>query len=666
MAFAATFREETRRSFPFLIALAVLAAALCLLLVNVRTSLPQASYGRIFSSSGEDDLAAIAVRYGLLPRFTLSLLAGAALGLSGVLFQQVLRNPLAEPGTLGIFAGAKCALASATLWLPGLLVFGQEPVILAGGLAVLGLVLLLTGRMGFSPLTMILGGLIVSLCLEAASSMLFLVHFEELSDLLTWQAGSLVQNNWDGIAKLLPSLVIAVLAALLRRPMTLLDLDEAGARSAGVSVTATRLTVIGVAAVLSALVVAVTGVIGFVGLAGPAVARLAGARRLSERLIYGPLIAAGMLALTDQLLLVLLGGMDVPAGAVTALLGTPLLIWLIRKVRPGELQQTNPLETPQRQLRVRSRHVWFPTAFAALAAALLLALLVGREPAGWHVASIGELQQLMPWRLPRIAAAAAGGLMLAVAGTFMQRLTGNGLASPELLGISSGAALILMVAVFFLPPFERDAMMLISAAGAFAVLNFTLWLGRRSSYRPEQMLLTGVALGALAGSLSSILVLLGDIRILRLLGWLAGSTYSVTARDAWVAIMLAALSLAVIPFFVRWLRILPLGGGLAVSIGLPIGASRLTMMLFAAVLTGAATLLVGPLSFAGLAAPHLARVSGLRTPLAQICGAALLGALIMILADWAGRTIAFPWQIPAGIVATLLGGAYFILLAMKR
>jgi iron complex transport system permease protein len=276
------------------------------------------------------------------------------------------------------------------------------------------------------------------------------------------------------------------------------------------------------------------------------------------------------------------------------------------------------------------------------------------------------LRQLVPWRLPRIAAAAAGGVMLAIAGSFLQRLTGNGLASPELLGISSGAALVLMVAVFFLPPLPRDSMMLISAGGAFVVLCFTLWLGRRSAFSPERMLLTGVALGALAGSLSSLLTLLGDIRVLRLLGWLAGSTYSVTARDAWFTVCLALAALALVPPVGRWLRILPLGEGVAASIGMPVAAGRLLLMVFAAILTGAATLIVGPLSFAGLAAPHLARISGLRTPLAQVYGAALLGALVMVLADWIGRNIAFPWQIPAGIVATLLGGLYFILLAAKR
>lgn len=663
MAMVGTLPKIGKLNPPLVLALALSGAAFAVLLVNIGASLPQ--WQRLLTAP-DSDLAVVAVRYGLLPRFALSLVAGAALGLSGVLFQQVLRNPLAEPGTLAVFSGAKCALIVATLWMPGLLAYGQEPVILIGGLAALGFVLLLAVRSGFLPLTVILAGLVLSLCLEAISSMLFLVRFEDLSDLLTWQTGSLVQNNWDGAVALSLVLSTAVfLTLLLKRPMILLDLGEAGARSAGVSLFATRLTILSIAAALSAMVAADAAIIGFVGLAGPAVARLAGARRLDERLVYGPLLSAGMLGLVDQGLFALAGGMDVPAGAMTALLGTPLLIWLVCRMRTVDLQQPLPLDHPVPE-DPRGRYLWFAVVAFLLAVVFLLALAVGQGPDGWHFATGEELRQLIAWRLPRIAAAGAGGLMLAVAGSVLQRLTGNSLASPELLGISSGAALVLMIAVFFLPPLTHDDMILLSAAGAFVILCLTLWLGRRSAFSPERMLLTGVALGALTGSLSSLLTLLGDMRVLRLLGWLAGSTYSVTGRDAWFAVCLALLSLALLPLFARWLRILPLGGGVASSIGTPVAASRLVLMIFTAILTGAATLIVGPLSFAGLAAPHLARISGLRTPLAQAYGAALLGTMIMVLADWIGRNVAFPWQVPAGIVATLLGGLYFILLAMKR
>lgn len=662
MAMAGSLPAIRNHGFAPILAALLFSAALGLLLLNISARLTD--WRQLFTAS-DAGLATIVVQYGLLPRFALSLVAGAALGLSGVLFQQMLRNPLAEPGTLAVFAGAKFSLVAATLWAPGLLVHGQEPMVFLGGMLALGAVGLLAVRAGFAPLTVILVGLVLSLCLEALSSMFFLTHFEELSDLLAWQTGSLAQDNWHQVRRLSLALVAAgIVTFFLRRPMDLFDLDEASARSAGVSVPVMRMAVFTAGTLLSALVAAYAGIIGFIGLAGPAIARLSGARRLSDRLIHGPLIAAGILALVDQGVLLLAGGIDVPAGAVTALLGTPLLVWLICRMRT-EMQQP-PRDGRSAEHSDGSASSWFLIAASLLVVTLLLALFVGRLPEGWFIAGTGQIGELLPWRLPRIVAAAGGGIMLAIAGSALQRLTGNGLASPELLGISSGAALILMVAVFLLPPLPRETMMLLSAGGAFTALVFTLWLGSRSMFSPERMLLVGVAIGALSGSLGSLLTLLGDIRVLRLLGWLAGSTYSVTQKDAWIIISIAGLSLGLVPLFGRWLRILPLGEGVTTAIGVPLAASRLLLLVFTAVLTGVATLIVGPLSFAGLAAPHLARISGLRTPLTQVYGAAIIGAIIMVLADWIGRNIAFPWQVPAGIVATLLGGLYFILLAIRR
>ncbi len=90
------------------------------------------------------------------------------------------------------------------------------------------------------------------------------------------------------------------------------------------------------------------------------------------------------------------------------------------------------------------------------------------------------------------------------------------------------------------------------------------------------------------------------------------------------------------------------------------------MILATALLTGVATLIAGPLSFVGLMAPHLARLAGIRTPLAHAYAAAITGATLMIAADWIGRTIVFPWQVSAGLVATVIGGAFYAALQVRR
>lgn len=117
--------------------------------------------------------------------------------------------------------------------------------------------------------------------------------------------------------------------------------------------------------------------------------------------------------------------------------------------------------------------------------------------------------------------------------------------------------------------------------------------------------------------------------------------------------------------FARWLEILPLGEASSRAVGVGLTASRFRLLLVTAMLTGAATLIVGPLSFVGLMAPHMARMTGLQRPMPQLCGAAIIGALIMLLADWLGRNLLFPYQVPAGLLATFIGGPYFMKLRAR-
>ena len=133
-----------------------------------------------------------------------------------------------------------------------------------------------------------------------------------------------------------------------------------------------------------------------------------------------------------------------------------------------------------------------------------------------------------------------------------------------------------------------------------------------------------------------------------MLTWLSGSTYSVEPAQALRTALVAAGLMVLAPLCRRWLTILPLGGATARSVGIALTPARLTILLLAAVLTAMATLTVGPLSFVGLMAPHMARMLGFRRALPQMVIAALLGGLLMVFADWCGRMLLFPYQIPLG------------------
>ncbi len=615
-------------------------------------------------SPAPDDLRQLFVHHSMLPRLAIGLLCGGALGLAGTLFQQVLRNPLAEPGTLGVFAGAKLALAAVTLWSPDLFAFGFEAVALAGGGAAMLLVLLLAWRQHFDPLALILSGLVVTIYLGGINAMLALFNQEALRDLFVWQAGSLNQNNWLAVQALLPPLAIAaVLAALLVRPLEVMALQDDVARAMGLKLPLVRLAALSVAVLLSALVVAHIGVVGFIGLAGPLLARLSGARRLRSRLVWGAVLGALLLSVADQAVQALGPTLDLPTGTLTSLLGAGLLLWMLPRLRTGHDPRTRSEVAPGRLMRP-----WLIIlcALPLLALAVWLALAFARVPQGWHWSSLGELPAYWPWRGARVSGAFAAGALFGVAGTLLQRLTGNAMASPELLGISSGAALGLIAVLFAAA--QPGPMLALAAAtiGALAVLMLMLWLGRRSTLSPEHVLLTGVALSTLVSALTATLLATGDPRMIVVLNWMAGSTYRVTPREAAIACMMAAALIAVSPLMMRWLTILPLGNTASRSVGVPLAASRLTVLLATAAATATGTLIVGPLSFVGLMAPHAARLIGFRQALPQLCAAAILGALLMVLADLAGRIIAFPWQVPAGLVATFLGGSYFIALMWTR
>ena len=648
---------------PALVLAVLCIAAAALVAVNAAATLPPARWASAAFAPDAADIRELVLHYGLLPRIAVALLCGVGLGLSGALLQQVLRNPLAEPGTLGVFAGARLALVAATLWTPDLLAWGYEPLALAGGAASMGIVLALCRGRRFAPFAVVLAGLIVSLALEAANKMLTIGHYEALSDLLVWQAGSLAQNDWSAAASLAPRIAAATVAALLiLRPLGMLDLDEAGARSLGVGLTAMRLGAFAIAVLVSASVVGAVGAIGFIGVAGPAIARAAGARRLGQRIVWGPLISAGLLLLTDQVVAVLGGGL-VPTGAVTALLGAPLLLWLVWRMRstaPGERIESVSAAAPGGWGRVAA------LALIVIAAAWL-ALSLGRSPDGWRWATGPEFSALWTWRAPRVGASLAAGFLLAVSGGILQRLSGNPMASPELLGVSAGAALVLLGAAFFAPKLDYGLTLLLAAAGAFAALLLVLWTGRRSGYAPMRMLLIGTGLTALLGSATEMLLATGSPLGAQALTWLAGSTYAATAPQAASACALAVAVALALPLFARWLEILPLGEIQSRSLGLDVNRARLALLALASTLTAASTLLVGPLSFVGLIGPHLARLFGARGALFESVAAGLIGASIMVFADWLGRTLIFPWQIPAGVAATAIGGLYFIwLMRAKR
>ena len=650
---------------PAALLLLLFISALALTVFNFTQALPRAQWREALWQPNIDVVEQMLFHYSLLPRLAISLLVGAGLGLVGVLFQQVLRNPLAEPTTLGVATGAQLGITITSLWaIPGVLV--SQFAALAGACIVGALVFGVAWGKRLSPVTLILAGLVVSLYCGAINQLLVIFHHDQLQSMFLWSTGTLTQTDWSIVQRLWPQLIGGVmLTLLLLRPLTLMGLDDGVARNLGLALSLARLAALTLAIVLSALLVNAVGIIGFIGLFAPLLAKMLGARRLLSRLLLAPLIGALILWLSDQLIIWLTRvWMEVSTGSVTALIGAPLLLWLLPRLRSMSAPAMNAGDT----ISAERQHVlrYAIIGLMVLLLAVFAALSFGRDAQGWQWASGDMLSELMQWRWPRILAALFAGILLAVAGCIIQRLTGNPMASPEVLGISSGAAFGIVLMLFLVPGDAFGWLLPAGSLGAAGTLLIIMIAAGRGGFSPHRMLLAGMALSTAFTMLLMMLQASGDPRMAQILTWISGSTYNATERQAVQTLVMMIVLLALVPLCSRWLTILPLGGDTARAVGVALTPSRIALLLLASALTATATLTIGPLSFIGLMAPHIARMMGFRRTIPHIVMSALVGGLILVFADWCGRMAMFPFQIPAGLLSTFIGAPYFVYLLRKQ
>jgi ABC-type Fe3+-siderophore transport system permease subunit len=642
--------------------LGVAAAGLCTMLLAG----PIAHLQSNPADPGSYDAERMVLLYATLPRLTMALLCGGALAAAGAILQQALRNPLASPTTLGVDAGARLALALTGLFIPDLIGVGRDFVALAGSATSTALVFLLVRRREFAAISTVLAGLVVSLYCGALATIFTLIGSRYLTSLFIWGSGSLSQQSWQPSVALAWRLALSAIPALfLLRPLTILELGDEASRGLGLPVGVVRAMAVGVAVLLSAFATSAVGVIGFIGLAAPLLARVSGARRFSALLFWSAVMGALLLLVTDAALqLVAAGSAELlPTGAATAVLGSPLLLVLLPRLK-GFVQPPPLLRTQVRSV-LPSSMLWLAAVALILFAAL--AVTIGRGSDGsWELLAYDRWDAIIPWRGPRLMAGAAAGGMLAMAGFMLQKLTNNTLASPEVLGVSAGAMLAVTLSLFVFSFPGGVAQPVIATLGGLAVLALILALSRRSAFAPERVLLAGVALSALADAAVGVLMAAGDPRAVMLLAWMGGSTSGTSTMQAVYAVAACAGLTALAALGVRWLTILPLGGPQALALGVPVLRARLCLLVLSAALTAAATPIVGPLTFIGLMAPHIVLAIGVRSALSSLVASMATGAVLMAVADTLARTIAFPVQLPTGLVAALVGGPFLMLLLSDK
>lgn len=268
------------------------------------------------------------------PRVAAAVLAGAALALAGCLVQGTVRNPLAEPGILGITAGAGLGAVVVVTLLGG----GRTAIVslaILAGLATFAVIASLSWRGGFLPERFVLIGIGCGYCLTAVTTFLLLsVDPWKTPRIFTWLSGTTYGRTLPDVVPVAVLLLVATpVAFALRRRLDLLAIDEDTPRLLGVRTTRTRLVALGTAALLAAGSVVAVGVVGFVGLIAPHLARsIVGAQHL--RVIpVSMLVGGSLVCLADTLGRTLIAPSQIPAGLMIALIGAPYFVWLLRRSR---------------------------------------------------------------------------------------------------------------------------------------------------------------------------------------------------------------------------------------------------------------------------------------------------------------------------------------------
>ncbi len=326
-----------RRNLPTVFALFVLMVLAIVLSPLVGST--HISLLRVFDRSipFADNVDAQIFFIARLPRAIAGALVGGALAAAGVVFQGLLRNPLATPYTLGVSAGASLGAMIAITFGATLPFAGAAPASLAGALLAVAVVYMLaTARhSGLSTTVLLLAGVTLNSFFSALILFVqYLANFQDLFRAMRWLMGNLDVTSYAPILGALPFIVAAFIAfAWLARPLNLLSLGPDAAGSRGVNVTSAQRTAFFSASLATGAAVSVGGPIGFVGIIVPHIARLMVGSDHRLVLPASTFLGAGFLVLCDMLARTLMSPMELPVGIVTAMIGGPFFLWMLLRKR---------------------------------------------------------------------------------------------------------------------------------------------------------------------------------------------------------------------------------------------------------------------------------------------------------------------------------------------
>ncbi|MGG3989618.1 FecCD family ABC transporter permease [Bacillus smithii] len=332
----------------------------------------------------------------------------------------------------------------------------------------------------------------------------------------------------------------------------------------------------------------------------------------------------------------------------------------------------------------RKRVIWITTVFIIL---ILFTILISLQLGSFSIKPLEVVQTflgqgtrkqeivLFSMRLPRIVIAILVGTALAVSGAILQSITKNDLADPGIMGISSGAALAVVMYIYFMNGNVYDGVSNLTIWTMPVVAFFGSILGAvliylfawKKGINPTRLILIGIGINSAFQALMIIFQLRFTTQEFnRVMVWISGSIWG----TSWIYVITILPWIIVFLFFTiykaRFLDVFLLGDHLSIGLGVQVEKARRILILFAVALAGVATSVAGTISFLGLISPHIARkLVGPKHKL-LLPVSALVGTLLLLISDTIARNIVAPAEIPVGIVVSIIGVPYFLYLMVKE
>lgn len=270
-------------------------------------------------------------------------------------------------------------------------------------------------------------------------------------------------------------------------------------------------------------------------------------------------------------------------------------------------------------------------------------------------------------RLPRALVALLVGIGLAIPGGILQGLTRNPLAAPDVIGINAGAsvAAVSLIVLFPAAPLFSIPLAALTGAAIATIIIYLLAWDRGSS--PVRFILIGVGIAAVASAVTSVLMAFGQINsVTQALIWMTGSVYGRSWEHIWLLLPWLVIFVPLALLLSRELNVLHLGDDVARGLGSNVEWQRFLLLVTSVALTGASVATAGTIGFVGLMAPHLARQLVGTAYEALLPTTALLGGLMMVLADLLGRSLFAPTELPCGVLTAAVGAPYFLYLLYQN